>query len=143
MKIKTTLLAAAVLGVAMPALAQNEVANTVDSLGNAAESAGNVAESAGDAIANTATSAVNTADNAIDVDVTTDPSLGTGDVNMTTDNGMMPMDDMNMVTTTTTTTTDESDGGGRWGLLGLLGLLSFLFRPKKSAIHLDERHNRV
>ncbi|HZF41885.1 MAG TPA: hypothetical protein VEZ48_00560 [Sphingomonadaceae bacterium] len=147
MKIKTVLLSAVAIGVATPALAQNEVANAVDTsaqaLGNATDTVANAAGTAGDTIANGASTAVNSVDNAVDVDVTADPSLGTGDMNMTTDNGMMPMDDMNMVTTTTTTTTDESDGGGRWGLLGLLGLLSFLFRPKKPAIHLDERHNRV
>ena len=142
MKINTTLLAAVAVALSTPALAQTEVDNTVADLGNAAESAGNVAEGAGDAIANGAATTVNTVDNAVDVDVTTDPSATGTDMNMAMDNGTMATDDMNMVTTTTTTTNDESDGGGRWGLLGLLGLLSFLFRPKKPAIHLDERHNR-
>ena len=142
MKIKTTLLAAVAIAVSTPVLAQTEVDNAVEDLGNAAEAVGNAAEDTGDAIANGAATTVDTVDNAVDIDVTTEPGVAGADMNMAMDNGMMPMDDMNMVTTTTTTT-DESDGGGRWGLLGLLGLLSFLFRPKKSAVHLDERHNRV
>lgn len=125
---------------ATPTLAQNAV-ETID---NAAANVGNAASNVGDDIAAGATAVGNAADNAVDVDVatTTDPSLTTtGDLNAT-DANMMAMEPANDVDMMTTTTTErESSGKGGWGLLGLAGLLSFLFKPKKPAIHLDERHN--
>lgn len=120
---------------AAPVVAQNAV-ETVD---NAILDVGNGVDTAANSIATTA-------DNAVDIDVTTDPNvtaplddgLVVDDANLMSD----PMMDGNMVTTTTTTR-EGSSGKGSWGLLGLLGLLSFLFRPKKAAIHLDERDGRV
>lgn len=125
---------------AAPTLAQNTT-TTVD---NAVDDFGNAASNAGDAVVAGANSIGNAADNAVDVDVTASPGTTDIDLNATDANmvGMEPMNDVDMVTTTTTTER-ESDGKGNWGLLGLAGLLSFLFRPKKPAIHLDERHNNT
>lgn len=130
---------------AAPAMAQNAV-ETVD---NAIGDVGNAAESAGNSIATGANSIAMSADNAVDVNVTTpDANLSAAplDGNLVEDPNMMAtdpmMEDANMVTTTTTRREGRS-GKGSWGLLGLAGLLSFLFLPKKAAIHLDERHNRV
>lgn len=119
---------------AAPAMAQNAV-ETVD---NAILEVGNGVDTAANSIATTA-------DNAVDIDVTTDPNA-----TAPLDDGLV-VDDANLmsepmdgnVVTTTTTTREESSGRGSWGLLGLLGLLGFLFRPKKAAIHLDERNGRV
>lgn len=129
---------------AAPAMAQNAV-ETVD---NAIGEVGEAAENAGNSIATGANSVATAADNAVDIDVTTaDPALGTDPVDgnlVVDDTNMMTTDPMmegNMVTTTTTTTREEG-GKGAWGLLGLAGLLSFLFRPKKGDIHLDERDGR-
>ncbi len=138
---------AAIAGIALAAAAAPAFAqNTTTTVDNAIGDVGNAATAAGNSIGNAATDITTAADNAVDVDVTTDPALGAGDLNATgTDvnmTGMEPMNDMDMVTTTTTTER-ESSGKGGWGLLGLAGLLSFLFRPKKQDIHLDERHNRV
>lgn len=145
---------AAVALFASPVVAQNAavaVDNTIGEVGNAADAVGN-------SISTGASSIANAADNAVDVDVTTDPGLANTTSSSTappTDNmamDNMAMDDANMMATdpmmenTTTTTTSmqqqQSGGGGRWGLLGLLGLASFLFRPKKAAIRLDERNGR-
>lgn len=138
---------------ATPALAQNAT-QTVD---NAITDVGNVAEGAGNSIATGANSLGTAADNAVDVDITTNTAgmNATADpmMNMDAGNDMamndmamndMAMNDMAMVETTTTTR-EGSSGKGAWGLLGLAGLLSFLFRPKKNAIHLDERSttNRI
>lgn len=153
MRISKTCLAsvAAVALFASPAAAQNAavvVDNTISDVGNTADSVGN-------SIATGANSVATAADNAVDIDITTDPSLANtttpsmdgnmvmNDANMMAGDPMM--DDNMMVTNTTTTTTmqqQQSGGGGRWGLLGLLGLAGFLFRPKKAAIHLDERNGR-
>ncbi len=132
---------------AAPAIAQN-TAVVVD---NAISDVGNTADAVGNSIVTGANSVATAADNAVDINVTTDPSLANTstvpmDGNMTVDDANMmatdPMTEGNMVTTTTTTRKDGT-GNGRWGLLGLLGLAGFLFRPKKAAIHLDERSGRV
>lgn len=140
---------AAIAGIALaaagpPAFAQNTT-TTVD---NAIDDVGNAATAVGNSVGNAATDIATAADNAVDIDVTTTTTgndLGAADLNATgTDvnmTGMEPMNDVDMMTTTTTER--ESSGKGGWGLLGLAGLLSFLIRPKKQAVHLDERHNRV
>ncbi len=149
MKISNSGLAtmAALALLATPAVAQN----TEVAVDNAIGEVGNAADAVGNSIATGANSVATAADNAVDIDVTTDPSLGnTADGNLAVDDANMmatdPMMDDNMVVTNTTTTsmasTQEGTGNGRWGLLGLLGLAGFLFRPKKGAIHLDERDGR-
>lgn len=129
----------------VPASAQNTAA-VVD---NAVGATGNAAEAVGNSISTGAGNLVDTADNAVDVDITSDPSVANTTMPMDNmamnDANMMatdPMMDENMTTTTTTTQRQERGGNGRWGLLGLLGLAGFLFRPKKGAIHLDERDGR-
>lgn len=140
----------ALAATAAPALAQN-TATTID---NAASDVGNTASDIGNATVDAANRVGTAAGNAVDVDVTTtageNAAAGTTgastdvngmeatDANMT---AMEPMNDLDTMATTTTTTERQSDGKGNWGLLGLAGLLGFLFRPKKQAIHLDERHN--
>lgn len=150
--------AAMTLVLAAPAFAQNSVANSADALGNAtsnaASSVGNAAGNVAGDVGNAASNVGSAAGNAVDVNVTTDANaMGAADLNATgTDMNMDanmtdlgPANDAEMMTTTTTQR--ESSGKGAWGLLGLAGLLSFLFRPKKPAIHLDERkghaNNRV
>lgn len=125
-------IALAMMIVAAPAAAQNTI-------GNAADDAGEAVSDLGTSIANGADAAVNGVSNAADINITTDDTLVT-DVNMT-DPTMM--NEMETVTTETAAPIREQSDKGNWGLLGLAGLLSFLFRPKRADIHLDERSRRA
>lgn len=134
---------AALVLTAAPAVAQN----TADTVDNAIDDIGNTASDVGNSVVAGANSIGNAADNAVDVDIdVTAANSAAGDLGATGGDanlvGLEPVNDTEIMTTTTTTTTQrESSGKGSWGLLGLAGLLSFLFRPKKPAIHLDERDN--
>lgn len=148
---KTSMAAIAAATLFAAPLAAQNTAVVVD---NAISDVGNTADAVGNSIATGANSVATAADNAVDIDINTDPSMANSsnmstmpmDGNMVMDDANMtdPMMDDNMVTTTTTTTmqNQQQGGNGRWGLLGLLGLAGFLFRPKRAAIHLDERNGR-
>lgn len=131
---------AMMIAAAVPAAAQNTVGNAVDDAGNAVSDLGssiaNGADATVNSIGNGADAAVGAVDNAVDVNITTaDNTLVTNtDVNVTE-----PAFNEAETVTETTTVPEERSNKGNWGLLGLAGLLSFLFRPKRSDIHLDER----
>lgn len=131
------------LAAAVPATAQNTVDNAASDVANAASGIGNGVSNGVDAIGSSV-------DNAVDVNLTTGNALAGTDANLNADvnlgatdlnavDGAAFNESETVTTTETTTVPEESSGKGAWGLLGLAGLLSFLFRPKKPAIHLDER----
>lgn len=136
-------IALAMMIVAAPAAAQNTIGNAADDAGEAVSDLGtsiaNGADAAVNGVSNAADATVGAVDNAVDINITTDDTLVT-DVNMT-DPTMM--NEMETVTTETAAPIREQSDKGNWGLLGLAGLLSFLFRPKRADIHLDERSRRA